>query len=69
MNALLYFENGVYEILLRRTEEQDHNNLFKVKILLHPNVKQDCKSAPPKCEALLRNMRILLPQLREQDCN
>lgn len=43
MNALLYFENGVYEILLRRTEEQDHNNLFKVKILLHPNVKRFCK--------------------------
>ena len=40
MNALLYFENGVYEILLRRTEEHDHNNWFKVKILLHPIVKR-----------------------------
>jgi len=28
MNALLYFENGVYEILLRRMEEQNFNNIF-----------------------------------------
>ena len=31
------------QILLRQLEEQDFNNLFKVKILLHPNVKQDCE--------------------------
>jgi len=29
--------------MLRRLEEQDHNNLFKVKILLSRMRKQDCK--------------------------